>query len=362
MDSRFSKSIAQVNSRDIQCQRQIKGITIRRPGGAAPPLERRGLRALRQPPARWRRAGEADVAPTPGAQVLHPEIRRCARGFTGREAELAAVEAALWTQGRHWRRGANVAATSAAVKGAGRGWQVGAGAGVRLAQPRTLPGRVVDQGGEGRDAARRPDRVGRAVHSRHHGRCRTAQRRRMRALGHIAQMRAGKPWLLVYDNVEQPGDIEKLDAGGAALHVLITTRWSDWGRGGVAGEDRRVSTRCRGAVSAGQHRAGLTGRSAEQLAAALGYPAAGARSCGGLLPGAPASPSTRYRDACRRFDPQRAERRPTTHEETPVFATFELGDPEGGGGRARRRRKLMGICAFLAPERIRPRHRDVRMS
>jgi hypothetical protein len=47
------------------------------------------------------------------------------------------------------------------------------------------------------------------------------------ALDHIAQMRAGKPWLLVYDNVEQPGDIARLTPTGGA-HVLITTRWPDW--------------------------------------------------------------------------------------------------------------------------------------
>ena len=42
--------------------------------------------------------GQAEVARVPGAQVLHPEIRGVP-GFTGREAELEAVEAALWRKG-----------------------------------------------------------------------------------------------------------------------------------------------------------------------------------------------------------------------------------------------------------------------
>ena len=49
------------------------------------------------------------------------------------------------------------------------------------------------------------------------------------ALDHIAQMRAERPWLLVYDNVDQPGGLEKLTPVDGA-HALITTRWSDWGR------------------------------------------------------------------------------------------------------------------------------------
>src|SRR5262245_4129679 len=42
--------------------------------------------------------GQAEVARAPGAQVLHPEIRGVP-GFAGREAELEAVEAALWRRG-----------------------------------------------------------------------------------------------------------------------------------------------------------------------------------------------------------------------------------------------------------------------
>jgi TIR domain len=61
--------------------------------------------------------GQAEVARVPGAQVLHAEIRGVP-GFTGREAELGAVEAALWRKGGTAAL-TNVAAASAAVKGLG---------------------------------------------------------------------------------------------------------------------------------------------------------------------------------------------------------------------------------------------------
>ncbi len=50
------------------------------------------------------------------------------------------------------------------------------------------------------------------------------------ALEHIAKG-APKPWLLVFDNVERPDDLVALRPHANA-HVLITSRWNDWG--GVA--------------------------------------------------------------------------------------------------------------------------------
>src|SRR5262249_42377358 len=38
---------------------------------------------------------------------------------------------------------------------------------------------------------------------------------------------AEKAWLLIYDNVEAPHDIENLCPAGGA-HVLITSRWANW--------------------------------------------------------------------------------------------------------------------------------------
>src|SRR5262249_12725456 len=50
-----------------------------------------------------------------------------------------------------------------------------------------------------------------------------------KALDWIERAGFGKPWLLVYDNVEDPGHIDGLTPRVGA-HVLITTRWSDWGK------------------------------------------------------------------------------------------------------------------------------------
>ena len=43
----------------------------------------------------------------------------------------------------------------------------------------------------------------------------------------IEQTPADKPWLLVYDNAENPAGIEGLTPRSGA-HALITSRWQDW--------------------------------------------------------------------------------------------------------------------------------------
>jgi tetratricopeptide (TPR) repeat protein len=47
------------------------------------------------------------------------------------------------------------------------------------------------------------------------------------ALDHIAQTPWSRPWLLIYDNVENPADLSRMTPATGA-HVLITTRWADW--------------------------------------------------------------------------------------------------------------------------------------
>ena len=137
------------------------------------------------------------------AQVLHPEIRQVP-GFAGREAELEAVEAALW------RKGGTAALTHiAAVKGLG-----GVGKSVlaqeyawrnraryhgvwwiRAEKSETLLDDLIELGARFIPGIKEVKDRAQAAHA---------------ALDHIAQMKAEKPWLLVYDNVEQPGDIAKL--------------------------------------------------------------------------------------------------------------------------------------------------------
>ena len=277
-------------------------------------------------------------------QVLHPDIRPVP-GFTGREAELAAVDAALWTKGGTAAL-TNVAA-SAAVKGLG-----GVGKSVlaqeyawrnraryqgvwwiRAEKSETLLDDLVELGARFIPGIREvPDRA-QAAHA---------------ALGHIAQMRAGKPWLLVYDNVEQPGDIAKLTPAEGA-HVLITTRWSDW--------QAQAATPVKIGVFppdvAARFLLDTTGRTdqagAEKLAAALGY-----------LPLALDHASVYCRRTGLAFDTyaalasdliRKAPRGADYADEAPVFATFSLA-VDKAAAQCPAAEKLMGICAFLAPDRI----------
>jgi tetratricopeptide (TPR) repeat protein len=280
----------------------------------------------------------------PGAQVLHPEIRPVP-GFTGREAELAAIEAALWEKGGTAAL-TNVAA-SAAVKGLGgvgksvlaqeyawrnRGRYQGVWW-IRAEKSETMLGDLVELGARFIPGIREvPDRA-QAAHA---------------ALAYIANMRAGKPWLLVYDNVEQPGDIDRLTPTEGA-HVLITTRWSDW-RGQAAAP---VKVGVFAPDVAAQFLLESTSRAdragAEKLAAALGY-----------LPLALDHASVYCRRTGLAFETyaapasdliRKVPRGPDYEDEAPVFATFELAISKVAEA-CPEAEKLMGICAFLAPERI----------
>ena len=285
-----------------------------------------------------------EVARTPGAQVLHPEIRGVP-GFAGREVELEAVEAVLWRRGGKAAL-TNVAAPSAAVKGLG-----GVGKSVlaqeyawrnraryhgvwwiRAEKSETLLDDLIELGARFIPGIKEVAERAQAAHA---------------ALGHIAQTRGGKPWLLVYDNAEHPGGVEGLTPAEGA-HVLITTRWSDWGRAaapvkvGVFPADVAAQF-----LLAGTERADRAG--AEKLAAALGF-----------LPLALDHAAAYCRRTGLGFDTYRElaadlirklPRGADYADETPVFATFELAI-EKAAGTCPAAETLMGICAFLAPERI----------
>ncbi len=89
------------------------------------------------------------------------------------------------------------------------------------------------------------------------------------AIDYLEQAGFEKPWLIVYDNVEQPGGIDKMTPRTGA-QVLITTRWPEWGR--IAAP---VKVGVFPPDVAAQFLLDATGRSdgegAERLAAALGY-------------------------------------------------------------------------------------------
>ena len=294
--------------------------------------------------------GQAEVVRTPGAQILHPELRPVP-GFTGREAELEAVEATLWRKGgkaalTNIAEAPDRSAASAAVKGLG-----GVGKSVlaqeyawrnraryhgvwwiRAEKLETLLDDLIELGARFIPGLKEmPDRA-HAAHA---------------ALDHIAQMKAERPWLLVYDNVEQPGDIDKLTPVDGA-HVLITTRWSDWGKAAAP-----VKIGVFPADVAAQFLLDSTERTdrvgAEKLAAELGF-----------LPLALDHAAAYCRRTGIAFDTYRelaadlirkVPKGADYEDEKPVFATFELAIQKATEA-CPEAEKLMGICAFLAPDRI----------
>jgi tetratricopeptide (TPR) repeat protein len=171
--------------------------------------------------------GEADTKPTSEgryqqAQVLHDEIR-AVPGFTGREAELAAIRAALWNGGAAALTGSPAATALSGLGGVGKSvlareyawrereryrgvWWL------RAEERATLMGDLIELGARFIPGlAEVPDREAAA----------------RATLDFIAQTPADKPWLLVYDNAENPAGLEKLTPRAGA-HVLVTSRWQDW--------------------------------------------------------------------------------------------------------------------------------------
>jgi hypothetical protein len=165
------------------------------------------------------------------------------------------------------------------------------------------------------------------------------------AIEHLEQDGWEKPWLVVYDNVDEPRALDKLTPRTGA-QVLITTRWSEWGR--IAAPVKvgvfppEVAARFLLEATGRSDRAG-----AESLAAALGW-----------LPLAldhAAAYCRRTGVAFQTYQRLAAELLRTAPKgaayATPVFATFSLAIDKAAEA-CPEAEKPMGVCAFLAPDRI----------
>jgi tetratricopeptide (TPR) repeat protein len=274
-------------------------------------------------------------------QILHREIDEVP-GFTGRETELELLERTLWTKGAAALTNAN--SPSAAVRGLG-----GVGKSV-LAREYAWRKRARYCGAWWLRAEKRETLLDDLIElgARFIPGIRELPEREQAAratLDFIDQAGFEKPWLIVYDNVEQPGDIARLTPRAGA-HILITTRWSDWyGQAAelpvdvftpeVAVDFLMEHARCPDAQAAGR------------LAASLGY-----------LPLALSHARSYCWAANWGFDQYRANLTELVHKAprgapypATVFATFDLAI-EKAIVRCKEANELMGVLALVSADRL----------
>ena len=280
---------------------------------------------------------DADFAPLhrrAPVQVLHPKVS-AVPGFTGREAELAALEQALWGTG---------GGTAAVVAAKGLGG-VGKSA---LAQEYAWRNRARYQGvwWVHADTALHDDLIELGAHFIA-GLKEVPERDKAarRALDWIEQGGFERPWLIVYDNVEKPEQIAGLTPRLEA-HALLTTRWSDWGAAaspvaaapvqvGVLPEEEATRLLLDSAGSADAEGAASLAKALGYLPLALTHAAAYCRLSG-----------TAFADYERLAGDLLYK-----EEKGPIFATFSLAIARAADA-CPKAEPLMGLCAFLAPDRI----------
>jgi len=168
----------------------------------------------------------------------------------------------------------------------------------------------------------------------------------LKTVDQLAQMRSGKPWLLIYDNAEGPALLRKFTPAENA-HVLITTRRTDWH--GEADEELAVDVFDRDTAIAYlmKHAAGGGAEAAGRLADAL--------HC---LPLALSHARAYCRARNWSFD-RYIEKLPELIAEAPkdapypasVFATFSLAI-EKAALECADAETLMALLAFFAPDKI----------
>src|SRR5262245_11043804 len=192
----------------------------------ARPLAQKILRALGfGTPRLDRLPPPPDLAPSQSTSLLHPQVAALP-GFAGRRAEIAQLEEALWRM--DGTAALTDAPASAAVKALGG---VGKSA---LAKEYAWRNRARYEGIWWMRAERRGTLADDLIELGAHfipGLKEMPDRDQAArwTLDWIEQAGSEKPWLIVYDNVEEPGHIEGLTPRKGA-HVLITTRWSRWGK------------------------------------------------------------------------------------------------------------------------------------
>ncbi len=164
------------------------------------------------------------------------------------------------------------------------------------------------------------------------------------ALARIAA-RTELPFLLVYDNVEAPDTVrELLPTGGA--HLLLTTRWADWG--GHATEVRLETLSPEAAATFLQKRAMRQDPDgAARLAEALGFLPLALDHAGAFCK----LTRTSFTGYVERIDSRITRTPKGASYPASVAATFSLAI-EKVAAECPAAERLLGFCAYLAPELI----------
>jgi tetratricopeptide (TPR) repeat protein len=163
----------------------------------------------------------------------------------------------------------------------------------------------------------------------------------------LAQLagRSGLPFLLVYDNVEAPELLRDL-VPAAGARVLVTTRWADWG--GQAVEVKLDALGAEAAAAFLQKRAMRSDPAgAARLAAALGHLPLALDHAGAFCRLTRAS----FESYAERIDSRILRAPKGANYPASVAATFGMA-LEKVAAECPAAEKLIGFCAFLAPELI----------
>ncbi len=176
------------------------------------------------------------------------------------------------------------------------------------------------------------------------------------ALDHIWQGTFQLPWLIVYDNVEKPGDLEHLTPRGGA-HILITSRWPHWDEAAeiaidVFPRDVAIQYLMKRARKNDPEGAG-------RLAEALGYLPLALDHAGSYLRNGFGTFDGYIRDLAEFLKRKPGKGKSRGQYPDSVHGTFNLaldrviaGDPDLGITAIPEAEQLMRVLAFLAPDQI----------
>jgi len=157
---------------------------------------------------------------------------------------------------------------------------------------------------------------------------------------------AKKPWLLMYDNVSSPREVDGLLPSGD-VHVIITTRWHDWADTAVElelavwGQDTAVEFLVRRAKRGGDR------GDAARLAEALGYLPLALDHAGASIE----RTGTTFKSYLARINTLIRKAPKDSRYPNSVYATFNIAI-DNATKDSTDARHLMAALALLAPERI----------